>query len=166
MGSRRRAGLELEGREPFLSAAATLLRESGCVIREYRTNLTGTAYTSSADWGIETPRPTTPRRFAVLAHEVGHQCLHRGRAGYPRWREEMDAEDFALRQMRRFELPGYDEVLRDVITSTAYSFSKALRRSRRPLVLMHRMNAVATDWARAGDVIDQAARRAHILIPS
>lgn len=136
----------VRGREPFLSAANVLLAESGCTIRKWRTGLTGVAYTHDDDWGIETPEPRGPGSFAVLAHEVGHQLMHRFNSD-PRWLEEIEAWEFAIAQFERFELPGLERVYPDAKRSIEYALSKAERRSTRPTELVPRMLARRPAWA-------------------
>lgn len=114
----------------YEDAAAALLRESGCTVRKWRKNNTGTAYTKARDWGIECPRPTTARRFGVLAHEVGHQLMHR-QGQKPRWVEEVEAEVFALEQFLRFGLPGIETYQHVAVRHLRYTFAKATRRSPR-----------------------------------
>jgi hypothetical protein len=111
----------------YEEAARVLLAESGCNVRKWRTKNTGTAYTSSNDWGIETPRPRGQASFAVLAHEVGHQLLHRHN-GKQRWLEEVEAWEYALGQFDRFGLPGSDRAEVTAERCLAYAVTKALRR--------------------------------------
>lgn len=114
----------------FEAAAQQLLKESGCTVRRYRERtLTGVAYTSDDDWGIEVPRPTTARRFATFAHEVGHQMLHRHNSK-PRWLEEWEAWDYALKQFARFDLPGVEDALKDAAKCLRYAARKAERRAK------------------------------------
>lgn len=114
---------------PYETAFAVLLAESGCIVRKWRSGRTGCADTSSDAWEIEVPRPTGPVSFGVAAHEVGHQLLHRT-GSLPRWLEEVEAEEFALAQFDRFGLPGRDRYARNVVGHLGYAFAKALRRSR------------------------------------
>lgn len=122
-------GLNLVGKEPWLSAASQLLRESGCEISKYRNNLTGLALTSAVGghWWIETPRPSTAKRYAVLAHEVGHWTLHYQKGGR-RWLEEVQAWDYALSTFDRFNLPDKEQVLEYAQRCVGYSIRKAVRR--------------------------------------
>lgn len=129
----RGCGLPLEGKEPFLSAAQTLLDETGCEIKRYRKASTGVAYTKSPEWWIVVPRPTTPERFGVFAHEVGHQVLHRFNSA-PRWLEEIEAWEYAEQQVARFELPPIDP--RRIERCVDYALSKAIRRSSDPEALL------------------------------
>jgi hypothetical protein len=131
------------GREPFLSAAQTLLDDSGCVVRRWRRNLSGTAYTKSADWEIEAPTPTTALRFAILAHEVGHQMLHRG-GSKQRWQEEFEAWEYAFARFDEFGLPGRGEVAGRAYACGQYAMDKALRRATRP----ETKNAILRGWQR------------------
>lgn len=113
----------------FEAAFEQLLKESGCTVRRYRNNLTGVAYTRDDDWGIEVPYPTTARRFATCAHEVGHQMLHRFNSK-PRWQEEWEAWDFSLKQFERFALPGVEDALKDAAKCLRYAAHKAERRAK------------------------------------
>jgi hypothetical protein len=115
--------------EAYERAAAALLASSGCTVRRYRTKTTGTAYTTSDDWGIEVPRPRGPVSFAVFAHEVAHQLLHRSNSK-PRWLEEIEAWEFALDCFPRFELSGVERARRDAARSLRYAFLKAGRRAK------------------------------------
>lgn len=117
---------------PYEAAFDQLLAESGCTVRRYlERGLVGRAWTKSDDWGIEVPRPTTARRFATCAHEVGHQLLHRN-GSKPRWQEEWEAWDYALKQFVRFDLPGVEDAVRDAAGALRYAASKAERRSKGP----------------------------------
>lgn len=123
----------MNGVEPYLSAARTLLAESGCVVTKWRQKMTGGAYTHSPEWRIEVPEPRGPISYAVFAHEVGHQMLHRKdtrERKVPRWQEELEAWMWALATFERFRLPKVELAKRDCEDSMAYAFSKALRRSR------------------------------------
>lgn len=112
---------------PYEAAANVLLAESGCTVRKWRASSTGTAYTRSADWGIEAPEPRGPISFAVFAHEVGHQLKHRGNSA-PRWLEELEAWEYALEQFERFGLDGREKVLRKAARCLAYAAHKTNRR--------------------------------------
>jgi hypothetical protein len=114
----------------YRAAADVLIRESGVTVRKWRKGSNGTAYTKSDDWGIESPEPNGSVSFAVFAHEVGHQCLHR-RNSTPRWQEEIEADEFALAQFERFDLAGIEQARAFAARCLAYSFSKAIRRSPR-----------------------------------
>lgn len=114
----------------FDHAFQQLLKESGCTVRRYREHgLTGIAYVSDDDWGIECPRPTTARRFATCAHEIGHQLLHR-ESSKPRWLEEWEAWDYALKQFARFDLPGVEDAIKDAAECLRYAAKKAERRAK------------------------------------
>jgi hypothetical protein len=113
--------------EPYERAAAVLLRESGCTVRGYRSRNTGRAFTRADDWGIEVPRPRGPVSFAVFAHEVGHQLLHRGNGKTGRWLEEVEAWEYALAQFDRFALPGVERARVDAAVSLRYAAAKSLR---------------------------------------
>ena len=113
---------------PYEQAARVLLSESGCTVRKWRTKNTGAAWTSADDWGIETPRPRGHASFAVLAHEVGHQMLHRHNGNKQRWLEEVEAWEYALAQFDRFDLPGREKVVDTARRSIRYAAAKAVRR--------------------------------------
>jgi len=118
----------LPGRDPYRSALATLLAESGCTVRVWRKTNSGLAYYRDDDWGIEIPPPNGPVAFAVAAHEIGHQLLHRtGHAA--RWLEEVEAEEFALAQFDRFNLPGLEQARRRAAKHLVYAAAKAERRA-------------------------------------
>lgn len=129
---------------PYEEAAAVLLRESGCNVRKWRKANTGAAYTASDDWGIETPRPRGQASFAVLAHEVGHQLLHRHNSKQ-RWLEEIEAWEYALAQFDRFGLAGREQATATANRCVAYAVSKALRR-RCSDATVDAMEARLTDW--------------------
>lgn len=136
----------VRGREPFLSAARVLLAESGCAVRKWRTTNSGVAFTRDDDWGIEVPEPRGPVAFAVFAHEVGHQMLHRFNDS-PRWLEEIEAWEYALGQMERFELPGIEQARHHARLWIEYALAKAERRSTAPSELVARMLARRPAWA-------------------
>jgi hypothetical protein len=111
----------------YEDAARVLLRESGCTVRKWRTTATGTAYVEADDWGIETPHPRGPISFGVLAHEVGHQVLHRHNS-LPRWLEEIEAWEYALAQFERFGLDGEIAARLKAGRCLGYAIEKAARR--------------------------------------
>jgi hypothetical protein len=112
----------------YTEAAFVLLAETGCTVRRWRTGLSGVAHTSAADWGIQSPPPTTALRFGIFAHEVAHQVLHRS-SSQPRWLEEIQAWEWSLDQFRRFDLAGAaDAERRATEWSIPQAFRKALRR--------------------------------------
>lgn len=138
----------------YVRAAHALLAETGCTVRKWRRDLTGCAATGSPSWAIESPKPTTARAFAVFAHEVGHQVLHRGpRGNRPRWLEEVQASNYAVRQAgllldHEAALDVWDELA----PSVAYAFGKAIRRGVRPLAFLRWTEAEA--WVRELGVIE------------
>ncbi len=81
---------------------------------------------------IEAPRPKTASSFAVFAHEIGHQQLHGDNGSVPRWREEVEAWDFALEQFTRFGLKGRNKQRKVATKSIGYAFGKAVRRGADP----------------------------------
>lgn len=119
--------MSVPGKEPFRSAAETLLKESGCTVRKWRTRNTGRAFTRAADWGIEVPEPRGPLSFGTFAHEIGHQMLHR-EGTRQRWLEELEAWEYALAQFERFNLPGFDKSQFDAAKCLVYAAAKANRR--------------------------------------
>jgi hypothetical protein len=121
----------VNGREPYLSAAETLLRESGCTVTRWRSTSSGAADIYSDAWEIEVPEPRGPVSYAIFAHEVGHQMLHRRpRAKKRRWVEELEAWEFALDTFERFSLPGIEAARADAAKSMSWACSKGLRRAR------------------------------------
>jgi len=135
---------------PYARAADVLIRESGVVIRRWRSGNTGTAATSDKDWEIEAPQPRGPVSFGVFAHEVAHQTLHR-RNSKPRWREEVEAEEWALAQFDRFDLAGRERYERHAALHVGRTFLKAIRRSRRERGALAREILIAYPewWERA-----------------
>lgn len=121
------ADLLRDTRNPYEVAAETLLRETGCTVRKWRKNNTGTAYTSSDDWGIESPRPRGPISFGTFAHEVGHQELHRHNSA-PRWLEEIEAWEYSLAQFDRFGLEGQEKARADAVKCIVWACVKASKR--------------------------------------
>ena len=115
------------------AAADTLLRESGASVTKYRRSMSGVAFTGplterGSKVEIEAPEPKGPISFAIFAHEIGHQVLHRDNGRTPRWKEEVEAWEFALKAVQRFDLPGYERVEARAARSIAYAFRKARRR--------------------------------------
>jgi len=111
----------------YALAAATLLREEDVRVRATRSSTTGVAH---RDGTITVPDARGPISFGVFAHEVGHVVRDHVRKGdrTPRWIEEVEAWEYALFQMTRFGLAGYDRVYVRAAQCLAYSFSKAIRR--------------------------------------
>lgn len=166
--ARTTLGLRLEGAEPYLSAAVTILAESGCTILAYRANLEGIAWTNDPDWSIEAPRPTTAKRFGVFAHEVGHQLRHR-QTSKPRWVRELEAWQYAIDTHKRFGLPDIDGVIELARKRMPYAFGKALRRTNRPHELAAEMHTALPLWLAGFSVSKgitaQATLRAQRLSP-
>jgi hypothetical protein len=133
----------VEGTEPWRSAAQTLLDETGCEVIRWRSGMTGRSMTYTAE--IEAPRPKTARSFAIFAHEIGHQRLHRENGKYPRWREEVEAWEFAFDQFTRFGLPGRNKQRKIAVRFIGYAFTKAVRAGADPL-LIHR---TYPQWSKA-----------------
>lgn len=95
----------VEGSGIWADAAQALIDETGCEIVKWRSGLHGVSLTYKRE--IEVPRPKSAKSFAVFAHEIGHQQLHfENSRKYPRWREEVEAWEFALEQFTRFGLKG------------------------------------------------------------
>jgi hypothetical protein len=135
------------GQEPWATAAALLLLESGCRVTKWEDKARGRAYTLRDTWDIDVPVPTDAIRFGVFAHEVAHQVLGHGkprRKGLPRWEEELEAELWALEQFDRLALPGTDEYRKNV----AAHLASALRRMGRNVspVSAARILAMLPDW--------------------
>ena len=128
----------------YEAMASRLLEESGCTVRRWRRGLTGLADLEDAHWAIECPQPTTARRFAVFAHEVAHQLLHR-HGSRPRWREELEAWEWALSQFDRFSIPGKGDAMRDAAHSLVYAAAKADRRGCSPETAQEILDAYP-DW--------------------
>lgn len=117
--------------EPYATAARTLLAETGCVISRWRRDLTGVAWTDTRDWLIEVPPPSTARRFHVFAHEIAHQVLHRRGDRAPdrqRWREEVEATEWAIAAAMRFGVPVDADVIADAHAHIRYALRKSSRR--------------------------------------
>lgn len=132
----------------YSRAALELLKESGCTVHRWRSALTGVAFCESPEWLIEAPEPTTALRFAVFAHEVGHQMLHRG-SRMPRWLEEVQAWEYSLDQFKRFELPEIEVAYTRARRSLTRSFTKAIRAGVPPT--MFYANVEAHWWAESID---------------
>jgi hypothetical protein len=141
----------VEGTDPWRAAAQTLLDETGCLVRKWRSNMTGISYDYADE--IEAPQPKTAKSFAVFAHEIGHQRLHRSNGNYPRWREEVEAWEFALDQFTRFGLPGRNKQRAVAVKSIGYAFSKAIRRGANPQTI-HR---TYPKWSKAVQKMEAAA---------
>ena len=139
---------------PYQTAGDTLLRESGCVVRAWRTNNTGMAYSDADDWGIIVPRPRGPISFGVFAHEVGHQMLHRKNGAVPRWLEEIEAEEWALAQFERFGLDGADQARRKAADHLLWAATKTVKRGS-PATLARLFDRLP-DWV--WDYAGEAAR--------
>lgn len=106
--------LELEGTEPYLSAARTLLEESGSAIARYVSD-EGAAWLEDGVLWIEVPRPVDLVTFAMFAHECAHNVLHRkGRKAI--WLKECEAWAAAFAACDRFGFNGQDEALREYVS--------------------------------------------------
>lgn len=119
---------EIEGR--YRDAALALLAAHQIRVCHWRSNMTGIAWVGHPRRPIEAPHPRSPLSFAILAHEVGHHALGKLR---PRWREEQLAWEFALEQMRRYQVPVTERVTERYAASMRYALSKALRRGLREI---------------------------------
>ena len=124
---------QVEGKDPWRSAAQTLLDESGCTIVKWRSS-GGCAY-SDGSRRIEVPQPRGAVAFDTFAHEIGHIVLHERNGKVPRWREEVEATDFALEQFTRFSLKGRQKMRERRIAGIAYAFKKATRRGADPAAI-------------------------------
>jgi len=137
----------MAGWEPFLGAAAALLVESGCTVRNWRSSpRSGAAYTRSLDWGIEVPEPRGPISYCTFAHEIGHQMLHRSNST-PRWVEEVEAFEYALATFDRFDLPGRGRAQADASRALVTTARKTLRRAKAPGSMWLRMHGRWPLWA-------------------
>jgi hypothetical protein len=154
--------MEIPGREPYVSATRELLRESGCTVLKWRTNNTGIAWTRSPDWWIEAPEPRGPASYVVVAHEVAHQMLHRDRSGLPRWRQEVEAWEWALATFDRFGLPGEDVARASGEKSVRYAYRKALLRGADPAAMVVEARDELGGWA-ADLLVNEIAEVAHRL---
>lgn len=108
-------------------AGRALLARHNVDVRKWRTSSTGVASVAARE--IECPIPRGPVSFGVLAHEVGHVVLHQQRTK-PRWQEEVEAWEFALRAVEDADLGdrAYARVEADARDSIRYAFQKAIRR--------------------------------------
>lgn len=111
-------------------AATSLLVVAGVTVRKWRKSMTGVSYTGTRE--ISAPRPLGPISFAIVAHEIYHALAHQNRRAKPRWIEEVEAEEFALRALEKFGLPGHERVAAHIARHLRYSFKKALRRGVSP----------------------------------
>lgn len=109
-------------------AVDQLIKESGVTVRRWRNTNSGVAYTGADDWGVEIPIPKGPVTFCMAAHEIGHQLKHRGNGKTPRWVEEVEAWEYALAMLERFELPGRPRAVKRATRGVDYAFRKALKR--------------------------------------
>jgi hypothetical protein len=149
------------GREPYATAAATLLTFVGCTVR-WRSSNSGYAmvvgpddipegwaarpgYFTRQHWLVLTPEPRGPVSFSTLAHEVGHHDLGHlvkgrdGRRKYPRWRQETEAWLYAFDAFERFGLPGVERARKSAEPHLANAFLRALKRTSSPDRLNRRM---------------------------
>lgn len=118
---------------PYRKAADALMTEHHVIVKlPYRKSTTGRAYISQRM--ILTPDPRGPISFGTFAHEVGHVALGHS-SGKPRWVEETEAWEFAMRAFIRFGLRGYERAHADAGACLAYSYSKAIRRGVAPAVI-------------------------------
>jgi hypothetical protein len=120
--------------QTYSDAALALLTESGCAIRRWRSDGCGVAHLRSPDWAISVPPPSSPSAYFVLAHEVGHQVLHRPGSGRPRvlrWEEEIEADEYAAETFTRFGLPDLRQALASQCEYLAWALYKSLRSSPR-----------------------------------
>jgi hypothetical protein len=122
------------GNEPWRSAAQTLLDEAGCTWSPSKSSNTGRAKVDGSR-RIVAPEPRGRVSFAVFAHEVGHVVRHTENRNNPRWREEVEADEFALEAFTRFGLPGRNKQKRDDASHIAYAFDKAIRRGADPALI-------------------------------
>jgi hypothetical protein len=131
-------------RNKYEAAARVLLCETGVVVGKVRTSSSGVAM---HDGTIEAPRPRGPISFGIFAHEVGHVVLHKDNGRYPRWREEVEAWEYALNQVERFGLNGYDRVYTRATRSIGRAFRKAMRAGVAPTTIQ---DSLPTWWKDTG----------------
>jgi hypothetical protein len=124
-------------------AGATLLRSERVLVVHERAASTGVSY---GDGRIEAPRARGPISFGTLAHEVGHEVCDHARTREPRWVQEVEAWEYALAQVERFGLKGYERVHVDAARCLAHSFAKAIKRGVDPEKIRERY---PTWWADA-----------------
>jgi hypothetical protein len=151
-------GVVVEGREPWVSAAYTLLCESGATVRRWTTG-SGAAWTSADDWGIVCPPPRGWSSFGIVAHEIGHQLLHRT-GTRPRWLEEVQAMRYALDAFDRFQLPQRERWRASAERRLGWGFRKSLRLAKDPAAMAQAMrDACGPELVGAVDLaLDRLAR--------
>jgi hypothetical protein len=125
--------MNTDRKNKYEEAAQVLRSESGVVVRKVRSSSTGRAH---RDGTISAPAPRGPVSFGVFAHEVGHQVLgHNSNGRAPRWIEEVEAWEYALNQLERFQLNGYERVYAHAAEALAINFGRALRRGVKPATI-------------------------------
>lgn len=141
----------IEGSGPYADAARSLLAEHDVIVWKWRSGSSGVAYTSTETKRvIECPKPTGAVSFGILAHEVGHQVLHRGNGSYPRWREEIEAEQFALDAFDRLDVPNRQRYLKNASKHVARATTRVL--DRRPsLATIEEIQGALPGWLRDSD---------------
>lgn len=125
----------------YEEAAAALIATSGIHVAKYRSSMTGCARIRDGQREIEIPRVRGAVSFGVLAHEIGHHVLGHVERRQPRWIEEVEAWEFALKAVQKLDLPGYDRVYRDALKSIEQQFYRALRRGVKPDTIAERFPA-------------------------
>jgi hypothetical protein len=137
------AQTKIEGTEPWVSAAETLLDRHDIALEKHRKSMSGVALHVG---GIEAPEPRGAKSYAIFAHEVGHKVLHSDNGAYPRWREEIEAWDFALASFSEFDLSGQRKIRPWVAKKIARSVHKARVKDRGKLIKEFRRDYPG--WAR------------------
>ncbi len=122
----------------FEQAGEVLLRENNAKLVRVRRTMSGVAYrhTTAVEgkWEFASPLPKTAISFAVFAHEVGH--IHQFQTQEktkPRWKEEYDAEMFAIACFKHFGFTIPHIVLNRIRWHIAYALAKALNRGMKKL---------------------------------
>lgn len=116
----------------YEAAAHGLLIVAGINVVNWRKSMTGVADIETRT--IECPRPTGPVSFAIVAHEIYHVVVH-AQGRQPRWVEETEAEEFALRALDMFGLPGHERVAANIAKHLRNTFRKAIQRGVDPLLI-------------------------------
>jgi len=117
----------------YEQAGEVLVRENNAILIRVRKSMSGRAYhhttAMTGKWEFSSPLPKTAKSFEVFAHEIGHihQFQTEGKHK-PRWKEEYDAEMFALDCFKRFNFTIPRIILNRIRWHIAYSLAKALNR--------------------------------------
>lgn len=117
---------------PYERAGYVLLGRHHIKVHKWRSSNSGLAYTNAGRNEIESPRPRGPISFGVLAHEIGHIVLHQFNGKYPRWREEVEAWEFALKALADANLKGYERLETHARGCLHHNFNRAVCRGVAP----------------------------------